>query len=159
MLKSNFFRAKNFNDFYEWRAEKNSGKAAARTNYTEKSFAHNEKFSPRNEKFFYLKGKTTAILGQKEERTHHLRALSSSLYKFTTFFGEKQILLTYRNTPWTVKKTRFAPDGRSHVLSYEVPWLVASLASCRIWQGPRSLSSSSEELQNPAQQESKTKKG
>ena len=59
------------------------GKAAARTNCTEKFSARNEKFSARNEKFFYLKGKSTAILGQKEERTHHLRALSSSLHKFT----------------------------------------------------------------------------
>ena len=41
------------------------GEAAARTNCTEKFPALGEKFSARNEKVFYLKGKTTAILGQK----------------------------------------------------------------------------------------------
>lgn len=78
--------------FYSFRARKNRERAAARTNCTEKNFA-------RNEKFFYLKEKTTANMGQKEEKAFCLRALSSSLYKYTTSFGKKQIVLTFEYNP------------------------------------------------------------
>ena len=54
MLKSNFFRPKSFSIFYDLEAEKNSAKATARTNSTEKISARNEKFFARNEKFSYL---------------------------------------------------------------------------------------------------------
>ena len=48
-----------------------------------------------------------------------MRALSSSLYKDTTFFREIQIALTFRNTPRNVKMQRFAADGVGQVLYYE----------------------------------------
>ena len=48
-----------------------------------------------------------------------MRALSSSLYKDTTFFAEIQIALTFRNTPRNVKMQRFAADGVGQVLYYE----------------------------------------
>ena len=54
MLKSNFFRVRNFNVFYSFGARKFAGKATTRTNCTEKNFARNEKFFARNEKNFYL---------------------------------------------------------------------------------------------------------
>lgn len=38
-------------------------------------------------------------MGQKEEKAFCLRALSSSLYKYTTFFGKKQIVLTFEYNP------------------------------------------------------------
>ena len=65
MLKTQLFPPNNFNVFYNWRAENFSGKARARTNCTEKFSARYEKFSARYEKKFYLKGKTTAVLGEK----------------------------------------------------------------------------------------------
>ena len=48
-----------------------------------------------------------------------MRVLSSSLYKDTTFLGEIQIRLTFRNTSRNVKMQRFAADGVGHVLYYE----------------------------------------
>ena len=56
---------------------------------------------------------------QKEERVQCLRALSSSLYKYTTFSAEIQIALTFRNTATNVKKTRFAQTRGWQVLYYE----------------------------------------
>lgn len=78
--------------FYSFRARKNSGKGRRAHQL------HGENFA-RNEKFFYLKEKTTANMGQKEEKAFCLRALSSSLYKYTTFFGNKQIVLTFEYNP------------------------------------------------------------
>ena len=48
-----------------------------------------------------------------------MRVLSSSLYKYTTFLGEIQIALTFRNTPRNVKMQRFAAASLRHVLYYE----------------------------------------
>ena len=48
-----------------------------------------------------------------------MRALSSSQYKYTTFFAEIQIPLTFRNTPVKVKMRRFAADGARRMLYYE----------------------------------------
>ena len=48
-----------------------------------------------------------------------LRALSSSLYKYTTFSREIQIELTFRNTLRNVKMQRFAAAVGGHVLYYE----------------------------------------
>ena len=48
-----------------------------------------------------------------------MRVLSSSYYKYTTFFAEIQIPLTFRNTLATVKMQRFAADGAWRVLYYE----------------------------------------
>ena len=48
-----------------------------------------------------------------------MRVLSSSQYKYTTFFAEIQIPLTFRNTLATVKMRRFAADGDRLVLYYE----------------------------------------
>ena len=45
------------------------------------------------------KEKLPPFRAKKEERTRCVWALSSSLYKYTTFFREKQTALTYRNTP------------------------------------------------------------
>lgn len=78
--------------FYSFRARKNSGKGRRAHQL------HGENFA-RNEKFFYLKEKTTANMGQKEEKAFCLQALSSSLYKYTTFFGNKQIVLTFEYNP------------------------------------------------------------
>ena len=44
------------------------------------------------------------FLQKKEEKTQCLQALSSSLYKYTTFFAEIQIALTFRNSPRNVKR-------------------------------------------------------
>ena len=112
MLKSKFFPLKNFNVFYDWRAPNKSGKASARTNCTEKKTA-------RNEKNFYLWGKMTVVLSKKEERTHWLWSLSSSLYKYTTISREKQIALTFRNTSQLLKMQRFPADGVWRVLYCE----------------------------------------
>lgn len=38
-------------------------------------------------------------MGKKEEKAFCLRALSSSLYKYTTFFSKKQIVLTFEYNP------------------------------------------------------------
>ena len=48
-----------------------------------------------------------------------MRVLSSSQYKYTTFFAEIQTPLTFRNTLATVKMRRFAADGGWRVLYYE----------------------------------------
>ena len=48
-----------------------------------------------------------------------MRALSSSLSKYTTFFAEIQIALTFRNNLPNVKMQRFAADVVSQVLYYE----------------------------------------
>ena len=48
-----------------------------------------------------------------------MRVLSSSQYKYTTFFAEIQIPLTFRNTLATVKMRRFAADEGWRVLYYE----------------------------------------
>ena len=48
-----------------------------------------------------------------------VRVLSSLQYKYTTFFAEIQIPLTFRNTLATVKMRRFAADGSWRVLYYE----------------------------------------
>ena len=48
-----------------------------------------------------------------------MQVLSSSQYKYTTFFAEIQISLTFRNTQATVKMQRFAADGARRVLYYE----------------------------------------
>ena len=48
-----------------------------------------------------------------------MRVLSSSQYKYTTFFAEIQIPLTFRNTQPTVNMRRFAADGARRVLYYE----------------------------------------
>ena len=45
--------------------------------------------------------------------------LSSSQYKYPTFFVAIQIPLTFRNTLATVKMRRFAADGAGRVLYYE----------------------------------------
>ena len=49
-----------------------------------------------------------------------VRVLSSSQYKYTTFFAELQIPLTFRNTPRIVKMQRFAAASLKRVLYYEV---------------------------------------
>ena len=56
---------------------------------------------------------------KKEDRTQQVRVLSSSQYKYTTFFAEIQIPLTFRNTLAIVKMRRFAADGAIRVLYYE----------------------------------------
>ena len=56
---------------------------------------------------------------KKEDRTQQVRVLSSSQYKYTTFFAEIQIPLTFRNTLAIVKTRRFAADGAIRVLYYE----------------------------------------
>ena len=48
-----------------------------------------------------------------------VRVLSSSQYKYTTFFAEIQIPLTFRNTYATVKMRRFAAARVWRVLYYE----------------------------------------
>ena len=48
-----------------------------------------------------------------------VRVLSSSQYKYTTFFAEIQIPLTFRNPLATVNMLRFAADGARRVLYYE----------------------------------------
>ena len=48
-----------------------------------------------------------------------VRVLSSSQYKYTTFFVEIQIPLTFRNTLATVNMQQFAADGVRRVLYYE----------------------------------------
>ena len=48
-----------------------------------------------------------------------MRVLSSSQYKYTTFFAEIQIPLTFRNTLAIVKMRRFAADGARRMLYYE----------------------------------------
>ena len=60
------------------------------------------------------------IFSKKEDRTQYLRALSSSQYKYTIFFAETQIPLTFRNTPANVKMQRFAAASLLRVLYYEV---------------------------------------
>ena len=67
---------------------------------------------------------------KKEERAPCLRALSSSLYKYTTFSREKQIALTFRNNPRNVKMTRFAQASRSQVLYYD-----ARIDGLKSWAG------------------------
>ena len=86
MLKSNFFRPKNFNLFYNLNTRFFSGLARARTNCTEKSSARNDKFSARNDNFSYLKGKTTAILGQKSgENPLLMGSLRFSIQRYNIF--------------------------------------------------------------------------
>ena len=48
-----------------------------------------------------------------------LRALSSSLYKYTTFLAEIQIVLTLRNNSELLNLQRFARASLRHVLYYE----------------------------------------
>ena len=78
-----------------------------------------EKFFCLWEKFSYLWDRNHWISAQKEDRTREIWALSSSLYKYTTFSGEIQIPLTFRNTLSTVKMRRFAADGARRVLYFE----------------------------------------
>ena len=48
-----------------------------------------------------------------------MQVLSSSQYKYTTFFAQIQIPLTFRNTLAKVKMQQFAADGGWRVLYYE----------------------------------------
>ena len=70
-------------------------------------------------KISYIRGKNHWFLDKNEEKTLCLWALSSSLYKYTTFFREIQIALTFRNSPRNVKMQRFAAARVGHVLYYE----------------------------------------
>ena len=119
MLKSNFFRAKNFNVFYNWRAENFSGKARARTNCTEKFSARNGKFSARNGKFSYLRGKTTAILGQKRGENPVFAGFLLFAIQIYKIFLRKANRLNISQRFMKCEKTRFAAASPSRVLYYE----------------------------------------
>ena len=56
-----------------------------------------------------------------------MRVLSSSQYKYTTFFAEIQIPLTFRNTLAIVKMRRFAAASLWRVLYYE-----EAMAGCAV---------------------------
>ena len=59
-----------------------------------------------------------------------MRVLSSLQYKYTTFFAQIQILLTFRNTLAIVKMRRFAAACLWLVLYYEEHrWEVAFLGA------------------------------
>ena len=59
-----------------------------------------------------------------------MQVLSSSQYKYTTFFAETQILLTFRNTLAKVKMRRFAAASLWRVLYYEAhTWTMVSLGT------------------------------
>ena len=68
---------------------------------------------------FQLPRQNTLIFNKKEDRTQQIQVLSSSQYKYTTFFAEIQIPLTFRNTPTKVKMRRFAAASLWRVLYYE----------------------------------------
>lgn len=57
------------------------------------------KISLATRNFSISKKKQRPIWAKKEEKAFCLRALSSSLYKYTTFFGKKQIVLTFEYNP------------------------------------------------------------
>ena len=96
--------------FYSFRARKKFGKGPPRAPTARR------KISLATRNFSISKKKQRPIWAKKEEKAFCLRALSSSLYKYTTFFGKKQIVLTFEYNPWNVKKTRFASARRGHAL-------------------------------------------
>ena len=106
MLKSNFFRSKNFNVFYDSAAEKSTESPLRFPTWPEKNPLKPVEIFLRHVDFprCFVKQPIFALfLQKKEERTQCLRALSSSLYKYTTFFAEIQTALTFRNTAQLLK--------------------------------------------------------
>ena len=120
MLKSNFFSRKNFNVFYSFRGRKFFGISRRAHQLAQRNFPlATRNFPLATSEISTSEEKQRPFWAQKEERAPCLRALSSSLYKFTTFSREKQIALTFRNNPRNVKMTRFAQASRSQVLYYD----------------------------------------
>ena len=66
---------------------------------------------------------------QKEDKTQQVRVLSSSQYKYTTFFAKIQIPLAFRNNLTSVKMRRFAAAILWRVLHYEGYTLKLELVS------------------------------
>ena len=66
---------------------------------------------------------------KKEDKTQQVRVLSSSQYKYTTFFAKIQIPLAFRNNLTTVKMRRFAAAILWRVLHYEGYTLKLELVS------------------------------
>ena len=65
-----------------------------------------------------------------------MQVLSSSQYKYTTFFAEIQIPLTFRNTLTTVKMQQFAAARIWRVLYYEGhTWKATFLGSIKVHRG------------------------
>ena len=79
--------------FYSFRARKKFGKGPPRAPTARR------KISLATRNFSISKKKQRPIWAKKEEKAFCLRALSSSLYKYTTFFGKKQIVLTFEYNP------------------------------------------------------------
>ena len=119
MLKFQLFPPLYFNDFYDLRAEKNWERPLRAPTALRNFPLATRNFPLTRRNFSISEQKQRPFWAKKEEKALCLWTLSSSLYKGTTFFGKKQILLTYRNTPWNVKKTRFAQAGLCQVLYYE----------------------------------------
>ena len=88
---------------------------------SKKFFYLRYKFFYLSKKFFYFPDRITLYFSKKEDRTQQVQVLSSLQYKYTTFFVEIQIPLTFRNTLTTVNMLRFAAEGDPDVLYYEEP--------------------------------------
>ena len=88
--------------------------------YLSKSFSY---FRYRNsyfpDRFHNFPDRSHWFSVKKEDRTLQIWVLSSSQYKYTTFFAQIQILLTFRNTLTTVKMRRFAAARVGAMLYYE----------------------------------------
>ena len=105
--------------------------------YLSKSFSY---FRYRNsyfpDRFPNFPDRIRLIFSKKEDRTQQVRVLSSSQYKYTTFFAEIQIPLTFRNTRAKVKMRRFAAASIWRVLYYEGhTWKATFLGSIKVHRG------------------------
>ena len=87
-------------------------------------------FPPATRKIFISEVKWPLFWTKKAERTRCWWALSASLYKDTTFCREKQIALTFRNTPSDCNLQRFAADGAWRVLYYEAQFVREIIPPC-----------------------------
>ena len=77
--------------------------AATYTNLARKKSALARKKLYLRGKNFYFLGRKPWFWDKKEEKVLWLWAFSSTLCKYTTFFGEIQMVLTFRNTPELLK--------------------------------------------------------
>lgn len=136
MLKSNFFRPRNFNIFYDLRFEKDSESPLCAPTSLRKFPLATSKISLSESNFFISAKNPPLFWVKKEEKPQCLRALSSSLCKYTKFSAEKQIVLTFRNNYPNVKMQRFAQDRFGLVLYYEERSGLALLVSGGDSDGP-----------------------
>ena len=111
MLKSDFFSTGNFNIFYNLEPSRFSKSPLRARTWPEKNPPKQIKIFISEINFSISEVENLDFQLKKEERTQHVRVLSSSLYKDTTFFGEIQIALTFEHISEMLKCSDLQQTG------------------------------------------------